>query len=107
MIIPNNDSVLPNENATKTRAAGSAVVVDIAVTGVNLALELFNILIPQLSSLSIQGRVAAKHISYYPSDMIPQQPERLHHQAVQVSIVTYLLGSPRRLCRLNSTVRML
>lgn len=57
MIIPNVDSVLPNENASK-REESSAVVVNVTVTSVNFALELFDVFVPQLSSLSIQGRVA-------------------------------------------------
>lgn len=62
MIIPYVDSMLRNKNAYR-HEGGSAVIVNIAVTGVNLALKLADVLIPQLSSLGVQGRVATKHVS--------------------------------------------
>lgn len=38
-----------------------SVVVNVAVTGQDLALELLGVLVPELSSLGVEGRIAARH----------------------------------------------
>lgn len=63
--------------------------VNVLVTSQDLSLIFFRIILVQLSSLVVERTGTVKHVSI---------------SLIDYAIVSYLLGSPRRLCRLRRTV---